>query len=596
MKSIPSQYHAALRLESLLGDPGNAANVISFPHAIADDEAEAFPAAAMARLQHLGVHRAFVPRPWGGEFTNCETLVALARVVARRDLTVAVSYSTLLWTVLAWLGGSPAQQRRIARAVLNDGQFPCLAYSEEAHGADLVANETQVHRDVAGVLRLNGTKWPINRATRSEWIVLLARHQAESHLRNQSLFLIEKAALEPGRFTHLPAMKTHGLRGCDISGLRFQDCPLPSESKIGADGAGIELAQKGFQITRTFCTGLSLGVADTGLRLTAEFARTRQLYGQPIAALPHCRATLADAFLSLLISECVSIVSARALQLFPAQFSAWSSVAKVQVTRLTDFSLQQLAGILGARSYLREQPEVGIFQKFLRDGAIVSVFDGNNIVCLDRLASLLPALCRRQAAPPDPDRLVALFDLRRPLPPVDFGAFTVWGRTPDVIFQSLPELRRRLATRPAPVDADATLWPRLQDAADQLELAVGALREAVARTPRLPGQPNSAARFALAERFCSLHSAISSLGIWLYNQETVGGWLARPEWLLGALQRQGDWTFRCGDLPVDITEALCDELFAATEARRMYSLLPWPLAPAGQSEPGPEHTLWKNCE
>ncbi len=596
MKSIPSQYQAALRLESLLGDPGNAANVVSFPRALAHDEAETFPAAALARLQHLGVHRAFVPAQWGGEFADCETLVALARVVARRDLTVAVSYSTLLWTVLAWLGGSPAQQRRIARAVLEDGQFPCLAYSEEAHGADLIANETRVRRDASGALRLDGTKWPINRATRSEWIVLLARHQKENHLRNQSLFLIEKAALDPGRFAHLPAVKTHGLRGCDISGLRFEDCPLPPESQIGADGAGVELAQKGFQITRTFCTGLSLGVADSGLRLTAEFARTRQLYGQPIAALPHCRATLADAFLSLLISECVSLVSARALQLFPAQFSAWSSIAKVQATRLTDYSLQQLAGILGARSYLREQPGVGLFQKFLRDGAIVSVFDGNNIVCLDRLAALLPALCRRRNDPPDPDRLAALFDLHQPLPPVDFRAFTVWGRAPDVIFQSLPELRRQLAALPAPAHAAATLWPRLQDAADQLERAVGTLRDTVARTPRLPGQPNTAPRFALAERFCSLHSAICCLGIWLYNRETIGGWLARPEWLLGALRRQGEWIFRCGDLPVDVTEALCDELFAATEARRMYSLLPWPLAPAGQSEAAPEHALWKTCE
>ena len=592
MNEIPAQYHNPVRLEQLLGDPGNGANLFSFRNAMLWDEEACFPEAAVVHLHQLGLHHVFVPGSLGGRFEYCESLIAFGRVLARRNMSVAISYSTMVWTMLAWIGGDAAQRRRLALAVLRDGEFPCLAYSEESHGADLFANETAADLIEDGRYRVCGEKWPINRATRSKWVVLLARTNPTSQLRGHSLFIFSKDQIEESQYYNLPGVKTHGLRGCDISGIGFRDCLLPIDARIGREGDGIQLALKGFQITRTFCTALSLGVGDSALRIVADFGMQRHLYGTRVAELPHARDTFANAYLSLLMAECASVTAARGMHLFVEQFSTWSSVAKVQVSRLTDFSTQQLAAILGARAYIRERHAEGMFQKFLRDGAIVAVFDGSNIVCLDRLAAVLPKLCRSHHEGPDEDAVAALFDLRRPLPSLGFHRFTLMGRGNDIIIQSLELLGKKLMHLQPDHHCDAGKLGRLKVRVRRLLEAVEEMRTSIQRSVALKEDRNSAARFGLAERYCELHTAICCLGFWLFNREHLSDFAARGEWLLAALDRRGNADFRCGTLDPGTTESLCGQLFSQTERSEMYSLIRWPLAKPGQREQHSDAALY----
>ncbi|WP_085314306.1 acyl-CoA dehydrogenase family protein [Derxia lacustris] len=584
-----AHYPLADRFEHWLGDPLTPDNLLSFRNAIAWDEDEALPDAAVTRLHNFGLHRGYVPRALGGEFDDSESFLALGRTLARRNMSVAVSYSTMLWTVLAWIGGSAEQQRRIAGWVLDAGQFPCLAYSEEQHGADLTANDLRASRDGADY-RLRGEKWPINRATRSDFLVMLARTDAGPHLRNHSLFIVHKSWLDASRYYHLPRVRTHGLRGCDISGIGFRDCRMPAMARIGAEGHGLELALKGFQVTRTYCTALSLGVGDSALRLVTDFARRRQLYGNSIDRLPHVADTLANAYLSQLMAECVALVAARGLHLHAEQFSTWSSIAKVQATHLVDNAMHELAAVLGARYYLREKHADGMFQKFLRDGAVVAVFDGSSIVCLDSLATFLPELARarQRGLRLDATAIDALYDLDRALPPLDYGRLTLFGRGRDAVIESLPALADRLAALDADADCPADRLAALGRAVAQLADAIAAIdTETLAdATPR--GQRNSARRFALAERYCALHGAVAALGLWLLNRDRRPGFFAAGHWLLAALERGADARFTAGQLGADATAALIDRLDAQTVEPQMYSLLPWPLAPEGAREADPE--------
>ncbi len=629
MRMIPPQYQPALALEQALGDPERAANVLSFRNAMALDEAEAFPEAAAGLLHTFGLHRCYVPRSLGGAFDSSETFVALGRVLARRDMSVAVSYSTMLWTVLAWIGGSKAQQRRVADWVLGAGEFPCLAYSESGHGADLAANELAAHPDGRGGYRFSGEKWPINRATRSGFMVLLARTDDGAHLRNHSLFIVNKRELDGSRYYHLPRVKTYGLRGCDISGIGFRNCPAPADALVGAEGHGLELALKGFQVTRTFCTALSLGVGDSALRVVTDFALARRLYGGRVADLPHTREVLANAYLSQLIGECASIAAARGLHLYPSHFPAWSSVAKVQVTQLVDHACQQLAGVLGARYYLRDTHYDGLFQKILRDGAVVSLFDGSSIVCLDSLATLLPGIARRQQRLAqarqeghDQPCPAALYDLRKPLPALPFEQFDLSARGHDAVIESLPGLIARLrlelpggaacganaganagsnagadsgptcgsdsgsdsgsACGPDPgatsgLPSAATL-AALHDAAATLQSDLDTLLREVLADPPRRGERNAPEQIRRAERFCALHAAVTCLGVWLFNRAHAGGFFAQGDWLLAALERRGQQYFRAGSLRPEHAGLLAGQLLHQFDTRQMFSLLPWPLA------------------
>lgn len=578
MSMIPTQYLEALALELALGDPDRPENLLSFRNAMTLDEADAFPEAAVNHLHNLGLHRSYVPEQLGGRFRSSETFVALGRVLARRNMSVAVSYSTMLWTMLAWIGGNEEQKQRIAKWVMRSGEFPCLAYSEQDHGADLAANALTAKSDNKGGYRLSGEKWPINRATRSGFIVLLARTDAGAHMRNHSLFIASKRDLDCTHYYHLPRVKTHGLQGCDISGIGFRDCEIPGDALIGSKGHGLELALKGFQVTRTFCTSLSLGVGDSALRLVVDFANKRKLYGTSVSELPHAREVMANAYLSQLIGECASIVAARGLHLYPNQYSSWSTIAKVQVTHLVDHTCQQLSGILGARYYMRECHHEGMFQKILRDGAIVSVFDGSSIVCLDSLATLLPGMVRaRQEIIRDID-CAPLYDLNKPLPPLPFHKLDLFGRGRDAVTESLPQLIDQLQLMSASTSTSIETLQRLRHEALALQEDLIALEREVMADQMQRGTRNTPTQFSRAERFCALHSAITCLGIWLFNRDYLGTFFAAGEWLLPVLVRRGDPYFRSGSLDAEHVDLLATQLHHQFDANQMFSLLHWPLA------------------
>lgn len=591
--SVSTPFAVLIAAEQALGDPAVAQNTISFRRSMQLDEAEAFPESMVSALHAQRLHHHYVPTELGGAFESCETIVALARVLSRRDLTLAVTYGTLLWTMLVWIGGDDTFKRRIATLVLETGVFPCLAYSEAAHGADLVANEAVAHRDGDGY-RVNGEKWPINRATRSDLVVLLARTGGHN-ARGLSLFMIDKRELAPFSYRHLPRVKTLGLRGCDISGIGFTDSLVAQSARVGREGAGLELALKGFQVTRTLCAGLSLGAGDTALRSVASFVLRRRLYGAAAATLPYVRDVLANAYLNLLMAECMTLVSARGMHLHPGEFSLWSAVVKIQTPAFVDQANAELSSVLGARFYMREEHEEGIFQKMVRDSQIVSVFDGSTAVCLASIAAQLRAavLARRRAAPLDDEALRALYEIEAPLPGFSPERFEVFGRGCDVVLRNLPRLAELLEAhgsnvQSAPDSASGTYGSLLTLSRGLLERLAALDADVIAAHES--GVPIDDARlFSLAQRYCGLHAAATCLGVWLFNRERFGPFCASGTWIAAALQRAGEPSFRAGELAVSLRESLMERVIAQYESHHLFSLFDVPLAPHGSLEARTTH-------
>ncbi|TBU96225.1 acyl-CoA dehydrogenase family protein [Phytopseudomonas dryadis] len=581
---IPAQYLPALALEQQLGDPRLDSNLLSYANALSLDEQDAFPEEAVTALNALGLPRTYVPEALGGTFRSCEGFIALGRTLARRNMSVAVAYSTMLWSTLGWIGGTQQQRHAIAHWMMDNASFPCLAYSEAEHGADLVSNQLTATRNADGNFTLDGEKWPINRAIRSDFLVLLARTDSGNHMRNHSLFIIRKDQLHSQRYYYLPRVKTHGLKGCDISGIGFRRCVVPESCLVGQMGHGLELALKGFQITRTFCTSLSLGVGDTALRVVADYAARRVLYGTTIDHLPHNRDVLANSYLSQLVAECVTIVSARGLHVCPQVYASWSSIAKVQVCKLVDHACTELSHILGARFYMRDQQNVGIFQKFFRDGAIVSIFDGSSHVCLDSLATLLDSLAREGGQPEARQCMEALFDLGAPLTDVDYTRLTLFSRHGDPLIGQLPYLVRQVRELSTDGHLSAETLATIQHGCEDFMAQVQQLCEQIRQRPRRAGGHQDTLRMGLAKRYCSVFGIAACVGIWLYNRDKFGTFFASGQWLLAVLERGLSAEFGHGALAEQRIEALLDQLGQQRGANQMLSLFTWPLACQGAVE------------
>jgi alkylation response protein AidB-like acyl-CoA dehydrogenase len=584
------QYQIAEALERDLGHPAIADNPLSFERTAEIDEQETFPEAEVEWLYNWQLQHYYIPTNCGGKFTSFEEFVGFVRVMARRDLNISIAFTTMFWSFLTWMAGTDAQKAKLARFMTEDHGTMCLAYSEREHGSDLVGGSV-VARKVPGGYRLTGEKWPINRATRSGITYVLARTNEEGGNRGLSLFMVDKRELNPSEYGNNPKIKTHGIRAADMSGIYFEDCFVPDEMLLGPEGHGLELALKGFQITRALCAAFSQGSADTCLRTTLNFALNRQLYGKTVWDMPHARRTLVNGFLDILTCDCVNIAAARGFHVVPRQFSVWSAVDKYFVPVTLEKMQQDISVVLGARFYMRDEHDHGVFQKMLRDSSIISVFDGSSVVNLHSLI-----LQRRQLAktrgrrkPKDIEainaRLQNSFDLTTDLPPFNPTQLELISRGADDVPQGLESALEALEAL-TPTDVDGTVLDCLKQQGQLLLQALDDQDAAIAHSAFEHGHDQSFESFEQAKHYCRIHAATACLHMWLHNRRHLGDFFAQGQWLVLCIDRLlAQWLPTRPAVPVAYYDAVADELLRLYDAEKLFSIVPFQLATAPSTPP-----------
>jgi alkylation response protein AidB-like acyl-CoA dehydrogenase len=535
--SLPA-YASSSELERLLGDPFDRENPLSVDYVVDHDEREATPDLGVAKLREFRFQDYLIPVGLGGKLRSFEETISLARVVCRRDMVMVMGFgSTMVAALPVWMWGNDTQRRALAE-LMGRGAFGAMAFSEDRAGNDVLATET-VARPVPGGFILSGEKWLIGNATRGEFLSVLAR--SERHL---SFYFVRKQDLDPGTFRHLPKIKTLGLRGHDLSGIAFQDCPIREDAILDTQGRGVEIMLRTIQVTKTLTAGMSLGLMDSALRIALGYAHDRRLYGSPIAELAPIRELLIGAFLDALVCDCITTSTARALTFAPDRASLWSAVTKYYVPSACERIVRDLSVVLSARFYLRERVAGGLFQKIARDLAITSIFEGTTLLQLALISAQLEAVTRpRGAGRPGRDAAVdlrALFSLDQPAPAFrhEEPRLKISNDGQDEIVQRFATSARAFQNAYSTAAGDRSVFESIAALLQQLVEQGKQLVEAVERSPIADrSAPPSAERFALARMHCHLHAAAACLHSWIYNRELLGGEFADGRWLAMCLAR-----------------------------------------------------------
>jgi alkylation response protein AidB-like acyl-CoA dehydrogenase len=103
----------AARLDAQLGDPHDPGTLFSYARCAELDDVDEFPTDICRRLDELGLPGYYVPARHGGRLTDYETVLQVMRMVARRDITVAVAHgTTYLGAVSGGVGGDAGRRVR----------------------------------------------------------------------------------------------------------------------------------------------------------------------------------------------------------------------------------------------------------------------------------------------------------------------------------------------------------------------------------------------------------------------------------------------------------------------------------------------------
>ena len=128
--------------------------------------------------------------------------------------------------------------------------------SEPGAGSDVVSMRLRADRSGDRYV-LNGSKMWITNGPDADTLVVYAKTDPQAGPRGITAFLIEKGMKG---FSTAQKLDKLGMRGSNTCELVFEDCEVPAENVLGAEGRGVNVLMSGLDYERAVLAGGSLGI------------------------------------------------------------------------------------------------------------------------------------------------------------------------------------------------------------------------------------------------------------------------------------------------------------------------------------------------
>ena len=191
------------------------------------------------------------------------------------------------------LFGSPDQKARWLPPVRSGESLAAFALSEKQAGSDVASLATTAVRDGADYV-LDGEKTWISNGGIAGHYVVFARTGEAPGTRGLSAIVV------PGETPGLSVTERIQVTAPHpLATLRFDNCRVPAENLVGPAGGGFRIAMSVLDVFRSTVGAAALGFARRALDEALGQARSRILFGKPLAAMPVTEASLADMALEI---------------------------------------------------------------------------------------------------------------------------------------------------------------------------------------------------------------------------------------------------------------------------------------------------------
>ena len=239
-----------------------------------------------AKAKKIGLWNLFLPdEEHGAGLSNLE-YAPLAEIMGRSAIASRIfncaAPDTGNMEILAQFG-SDAQKKKFLQPLLDGEVRSCFSMTEpEVSSADPTQLQTLAKRDGDNYV-LNGHKWFTSGAIGSEFAIVMAvtDPSAPPHQR-ASMILVPTTT--PG-FKIVRAVSVMGHAGggghCEI---RYEDCRVPVENRLGPEGAGFAIAQARLGPGRIHHCMRCIGGAQRAYEIMVDYAANRKVGGEPLGS------------------------------------------------------------------------------------------------------------------------------------------------------------------------------------------------------------------------------------------------------------------------------------------------------------------------
>lgn len=342
-----------------------------WPHAAQWDREHHFPKAAHEGLAALGAYGICVPEEDGGAGLDYLTLALVLEEIAAGDggTSTAISVTNCPVNAILMRYGNAQQKKHWLQPLAQGQMLGAFCLTEPQAGSDASSLRTTAVKDADGYV-INGTKQFITSGKNGQVAIVIAMTDKAAGKRGMSAFLVPTDA--PG-YTVARLEDKLGQHSSDTALIQFDDCRIPAENLIGAEGEGYKIALGALEGGRIGIAAQSVGMARSAFDYALNYAKERTAFGGPIFEQQAVGFRLAECATQIEAARQL-IWHAAALRDAGRPCLKEAAMAKLFASEMAERVCSAAIQTLGGYGYVNDFP----LERIYRDVRVCQIYEGTS--------------------------------------------------------------------------------------------------------------------------------------------------------------------------------------------------------------------------
>lgn len=337
------------------------------PVAADNDREGRFPKEAVRKMGELGLMGMMIPEKYGGGGAGAVCYALAIQEIAYSCASTAVTMScNNLTAEPIVMYGSELLKAKYLPDLATGRKLGAMCITEADAGSDVGALRTRAEKK-GGSYILNGGKMFITNGGHADLFTVIARTGEHKH-KGLSAFVVERGM--PGFSTGAPEKKM-GLCASSTVPLVFDDCRVPAENLICAEGEGFKIVMEALDRGRLGISAQAIGISRAALDEAVKYARERKTFGRPLSSHQAIKWMIADAARDIEAAHLLNMSACMSCDR-GEPFTREASIAKLFASeaaiRITYDALQ----IHGGYGYIKDFK----VERLYRDARITTIYEG----------------------------------------------------------------------------------------------------------------------------------------------------------------------------------------------------------------------------
>ena len=348
---------------------GFAANELA-PHSAKWDEEKYLDRSVFVKAAELGFMGMYTSGEHGGTALSRLDSAIVFEQLAAGDVshTAMMTIHNMATWMIDRYGDDTVRAKYVPRLTASE-LIASYCLTEPGSGSDAASLTTKAIRDGDDYI-LNGTKTFISGAGWSDVYVTMAR-TSDDGAKGVSCFVIEKGT---EGLSFGANEKKMGWNAQPTAQVIFEDCRIPAENRVGAEGDGFKFAMSGLDGGRINIGACSLGGAQKALDASMQYTKERKQFGKSISDFQNTQFMLADMATELEASRLMTYRAADMLDKKLPNAGSACAMAKRFTTDLCSKIANDALQLHGGYGYLSEYE----IEQIVRDLRVHQILEGTN--------------------------------------------------------------------------------------------------------------------------------------------------------------------------------------------------------------------------